>query len=96
MDGTRKHSGNVLWSAVAKVNNFIPELISLVANVADIFLDSTLKLYIVESACLNLYSQQECQHIKYHAEKNAEVQVCVCVCVCALLACLTNGALHII
>ena len=63
------------WKTVAGVNYVLPEIISLVANIADIFLDSTLKLYIVESACRNLYTEQECKSIKYDDEKNTAVQV---------------------
>ena len=63
------------WKTVAGVNYVLPEIISLIANIADIFLDSTLKLYIVESACRNLYTEQECKSIKYDGEKNTAVQV---------------------
>ena len=64
-----------VWKGVRGIHHVTPELISLTSNLADIFLDSTLKLYIVESACNNLYSKKECVDIKYEEEKNAAVQV---------------------
>ena len=68
-------TSNSAWITLSNVKYVVPEIIALVANVADIFLDSTLKLYIVESACNSMYTERECKHIKYDADKNAAVQV---------------------
>ena len=56
--------------------NILPEFISLLANVADIFMESALRLYIVQAACEHLHPYStSCTDSNDAAKAESGVQV---------------------